>query len=179
MWKVIGPLFVFVILIVFVILFLPENSIISSDDIVLNSTAFLDGGEIPAKYTCDGENINPPLQFSGLPGSTKSLVIIMYDESTEKEFSHWVLFNVKPTLKEIKMNTNEGRLGFNDFNEKGYSGPCPPPGDSAHTYVIKVYATNTVPIFSPTSPITRSVVEDKIDGRVVGSATLKGTYARA
>ncbi|MCA9485530.1 MAG: YbhB/YbcL family Raf kinase inhibitor-like protein [Nanoarchaeota archaeon] len=176
--KVIVPLVFLAGIITLVILFLPNNSLISGNTLNLNSTAFENNGEIPSKYTCDGENTNPPLSISGVPAKTKSLVLIMYDkDSLEKEFSHWVVFNMKPTLTEIPINSQEGKFGVNNWNKKEYSGPCPPQ-NSTHNYVFHLYALNTVPIFSPTTPITREVVESKIKNKVIDEAELTGFYSR-
>lgn len=180
MWKVIGPLLVLAALIAMAVLFFPEENIIGGGNMKINSTVFFNEGRIPSKYTCDGINTNPPLSISGIPSRAKSLVLIMYDEDSDPEdFSHWVNFNIKPSVNEIEENFEEGKQGFNDFNSKDYKGPCPPLGEDDHTYVYKVYAINTVPLWSPREPITKELVEEKIKSRIIDEAEIKGLYSRS
>lgn len=179
MWKVIAPLLVLVFLAAFVVLFLPNKSIISSSDMVLNSTAFDDQGAIPVNFTCDGTGGNPPLSIYGVPKNAKSLVLEMYDlDAPNGEFVHWVVFNIKPSVTQVPTGFTEGKPGVNGAGQHGYTEPCPPAGDDPHRYVFKLSAVNTVPIYSPREPITKEVVESKIKGRVIEETTLTGTYQR-
>jgi Raf kinase inhibitor-like YbhB/YbcL family protein len=106
--------------------------------LVVQSTAFADNGHIPPKYTCDGENSNPPFEISNIPEETRSLAIIMEDpDAPGGLFIHWLLWNVSPE-ESIAEKTNQGVSGMNDFGKTGYGGPCPPSG--SHHYYIKVFA---------------------------------------
>ncbi len=109
-------------------------------------SVFENGGVIPKKYTCDGENVNPPLRLENLDAKAKSIVIIVEDlDAPNGVFTHWIIYNVPPT-NEIPEGVPRGKIiekpfkamqGKNDFGFYGYGGPCPPYG--VHRYVFKVY----------------------------------------
>lgn len=106
--------------------------------IKVRSSAFSHGGHIPMKYTCEGENVNPPLEFDGLPENTKSLALIVEDPDAPKGvYDHWLLWNISQKGN-ISENSNPGTTGKNSFGNTGYGGPCPPSG--SHRYFFKVYA---------------------------------------
>ena len=109
--------------------------------IQITSTAFTEGGKIPRIYTCDDQNISPPLSWTGVPTTTVSLAIIMDDpDAPSGTWVHWVLYNLPPALTTLEQGkTGIGTDGKNDFNRMGYGGPCPPRG-STHRYYIKLYA---------------------------------------
>lgn len=143
----------------------------------IHSEAFKDSQPIPAKYTCDGENISPPLQWTGIPKGTKSLVLIVDDpDAPKKTWTHWVVFNIDPTLTEIK----EGEYpkgsyqGINDFKHPSYGGPCPPSG--SHRYYFKLFALNDTLKLSPGA--TKEQVEKAMQLHIIGQAQLIGTYSR-
>ena len=95
-------------------------------NLVVQSIAFANNGHIPPKYTCEGENINPPIEISDIPEDTKTLAIIMEDpDAPAGDFTHWLSWNISPA-EEITENTNQGVSGINDFGKTGYAGPCPP-----------------------------------------------------
>src|SRR6266508_4101097 len=114
--------------------------------IKLTSTAFQDGGMIPAKYTCDGTNVSPPLEWSDAPQTTKSLALICDDpDAPGKTWVHWVVFDLpggRTSLPENVPPQNAiaagGKQGTNDFKKNGYGAPCPPSG--MHRYFVKIYA---------------------------------------
>ena len=107
----------------------------------VSSAAFSEGGHIPEKYTCEGENINPPLDISGFPEETKTFAIIVEDPDVQQGvFDHWLTWNIFPNEPIVENNTT-GTNGRNSFGTEGYSGPCPPSG--SHRYFFKVYALNT------------------------------------
>jgi Raf kinase inhibitor-like YbhB/YbcL family protein len=120
--------------------------------LMINSTAFSNRGDIPAKYTCDGQDISPPLAWSGVPTNAKSLVLIVDDPDApdpaapKLTWVHWVLYNIPPTatgLPEAVKQLPAGTLeGMNDWKRTGYGGPCPPVG--RHRYFHKLYALNSV-----------------------------------
>jgi Raf kinase inhibitor-like YbhB/YbcL family protein len=102
------------------------------------SLAFSQGGHIPKKYTCEGEDVNPPLEISNLPEKTKTLVVIIEDPDTKQGvFDHWIVWNIPPN-EPIAENSVPGTSGLNSFGTEGYKGPCPPAG--SHRYFFKVYA---------------------------------------
>lgn len=105
------------------------------------STAFSHNGHIPSEYTCDGKDINPPLEVSDIPDGTKSLAIIVEDPDAPRGvFDHWLVWNISPN-EAIAEKANPGISGTNDFGNTGYGGPCPPSG--VHRYFFKVYALDT------------------------------------
>ena len=96
---------------------------------------------IPQKYTCDGENINPPLQITDIPSNTESLVLIVDDpDAPSGDWIHWLVWNINPQTKEIMEDSvpENAVVGTNDFKKMEYDGPCPPSG--THRYVFKVLA---------------------------------------
>ena len=107
----------------------------------VNSIAFSHGGHIPKKYSCEGENINPPLEINRFPKDTKTLAIIFEDpDATRGIFDHWLVWNIPPN-EPISENYIAGVSGRNSFGNTGYGGPCPPSG--SHRYYFKVYALDT------------------------------------
>ena len=148
----------------------------------LSSTAFKDNGYIPRKYTCDGEDISPPLSWSGAPPETKSYVLIVYDPDAPKgTFYHWLLYNIPAELSSLPEGvpkdpeTEYGLQGVNDFGTLGYGGPCPPTG-SAHRYVFVLLALNTKLDLSPGATIDELL--EAVSGHVIAYAKLTGIYGR-
>lgn len=104
------------------------------------SSVFLNEGQIPVRYTCDGKDYSPPLSISGVPEGAKSLVLVMEDpDAPGGSFYHWLLWNISPQITEIKENkTPSGAVvGRNDFGRFDYGGPCPP---QEHHYIFQLYA---------------------------------------
>jgi len=120
--------------------------------ITLNSSAFENGGAIPSKYTCDGEQKNPPLSIAAAPANTKSFALIVDDPDVPKQlkpdgmFVHWVLFNIPPTTISIGEGERVGTAGQNGAGKNQYTGPCPPAQyePSTHRYFFKIYALDTM-----------------------------------
>ena len=111
---------------------------VSTTLLKIDSPAFENEEMIPVKYTCQGENINPPLIIRDIPQGAKSLVLIMEDpDAPNGTFDHWLLWNI-PVSGTIDENTKAGTSGINDFGKTGYGGPCPPSG--THRYFFRVYA---------------------------------------
>ena len=150
----------------------------------LTSTAFRDGAAIPVKHTCDGVDVSPPLAWSDAPAGTRSFAFIADDpDAPAGAWVHWLLYNLPAAVSELPENVAKvesldlggARQGRNDFRRPGYGGPCPPPGP-AHRYVFTLYALD--------APLTlkagaqRKDVETAMEGHVLGSAQLMGTYAR-
>src|SRR2546430_12080109 len=115
----------------------------------LTSTAFEEGAMIPAEYTCDGQNISPPLSWSGVPDGAKTLALVADDPDAPRgTWVHWVAYNLPAATKELPENVpaqdalaSGGRQGKNDFGKIGYGGPRPPPG-AAHPYYLQIFPLN-------------------------------------
>jgi Raf kinase inhibitor-like YbhB/YbcL family protein len=111
---------------------------ITTDVLNVRSVAFSQGGHIPKKYTCEGEDVNPPLEISNLPVETKTVALIVEDpDAPHGTFDHWIAWNIQPN-ESIAENSLPGINGTNGFGKTGYGGPCPPSG--SHRYFFKVYA---------------------------------------
>ncbi len=149
----------------------------------LTSSAFDDGDAIPAEYTCDGDNISPPLALAGVPDGTRSLVLICDDpDAPAKTWVHWVLYDLPPTLTELHEAVPDhrepdmgGLHGTNDFKNLGYGGPCPPAG-SAHHYHFKLYALDKMLNLEPGA--TKESVESAMGEHLLAQTELVGTYER-
>lgn len=148
--------------------------------IKLESRAFVNGGEIPKRYTCYGENISPPLSWSDIPEGTKSFVIIMEDpEAFLINNIHWVLYNIPGNYTEIEEGVlpaqwlpNDAIHGDNTFDTNGYSGPCPQL--RKHTFVITIYALdNKLPV---EIGLSRSELLDKIKDDIIGYGFMKAKF---
>lgn len=143
----------------------------------ITSPAFENNQPIPRKYTCDGENINPPLIFADLPEEAKSLVLIVDDpDAPMGTFTHWTVWNIDPGVSFIPENSvPEGAIeGMTDFGKPGYGGPCPPSG--THRYFFKLYALNTVLILEPKAKVNDLM--QAIKDYIIAQAELIGTYSR-
>ncbi len=141
------------------------------------SSAFEDNNFIPSQYTCDGNNVNPPLTFSQVPKEAKSLVLIVDDpDAPSKTWVHWVLYNMPPTTIQIVENyvPEKSMVGMTDFGKLGYGGPCPPSG--THRYFFKLYALDLVLTLSQGA--TKQEVEDKMQNHILASSQLVGIYKR-
>ncbi|HLC86003.1 MAG TPA: YbhB/YbcL family Raf kinase inhibitor-like protein [Candidatus Nanoarchaeia archaeon] len=146
----------------------------------LTSSVFENNGEIPSKYTCNGENISPPLEIHDVPKSSKSLVLIMDDPDAVKPagkvWDHWVVFNIPVTTKEIEEGSNpQGVMGKNTRGNLNYGGPCPP--DTKHRYFFKLYALDSSLNLKEGS--TKNEVEEAMKDHILEQATLMGTYERS
>lgn len=145
--------------------------------IKVTSSVFSEGEEIPQKYSCDGENIHPPLTIEGVPAEAQSLVIIMDDpDAPQGTFTHWLLWNLEPTVQEIEENVDpeDAVYGENDAGQVGYAGPCPPSG--THRYFFKVYALDNFLDIPHDS--TRQELEKYLEGHIIDEGELVGKYTR-
>lgn len=142
----------------------------------LTSTAFVDNEAMPAKYTCDGEDVNPPLQITGVPDGAKSLVLIVDDpDAPAGNWVHWVVFNVPPSMTEIL--ENHGPPGVHGKGTSGnleYHGPCPP--DRQHRYFFKLYALDAM--LDLAEGASKEEVKRAMAGHILGQAELIGLYER-
>ena len=151
--------------------------------LTLTSPAFADGGPIPGVHTCDGRNLQPALQWSGVPAGTRTLALIVHDPDAPRgDFTHWLLYDIPTTVNMIPESpnpTSTGVPGANDFGREGYGGPCPPTNHGSHRYVFTLYALD-LPAGATglNRGANRAAVEDAIQGHILDQATLTGVFAR-
>jgi len=144
------------------------------NELRVRSVAFSYGGHIPPKYTCEGENINPPLEVSGFPQKTKSLALIVEDPDAPKGvYDHWIVWNIPPN-EAIAENSRPGISGTNSFGNTGYGGPCPPAG--THRYFFKVYALDNELDIRPGSD--KKMLEEAMKDHVLASGELMAHYQK-
>ena len=140
----------------------------------ITSSAFEHNERIPAKYTCNGQNINPALRIEDIPPGTQSMAIIVDDpDAPGKTFLHWLIWDIEPT-NEIAENTAPGTQGRTDFGKPAYGGPCPPSG--THRYFFRVYALGTTLGLPEGS--SRADLEQAMKGHVLAEAEIIGLYAQ-
>jgi Raf kinase inhibitor-like YbhB/YbcL family protein len=138
------------------------------------SSAFKYNERIPAKYTCDGIDVNPPLKFRNIPNGTKSLALIVDDpDAPMGTWIHWIVWNITPA-EEIDEDTVPGIEGINDFNKNSYGGPCPPSG--IHRYFFKIYALNAM--LDLNSNARKRDLEEAMKGKIISEGELIGLYGR-
>jgi Raf kinase inhibitor-like YbhB/YbcL family protein len=150
--------------------------------ITITSTAFSEGSMIPQNYACDGEDISPPLAWSGVPDGTKSLALICDDPDAPMGiWVHWVLFNIPAHIMELPANIppekiiqNGAKHGINDFRKFGYGGPCPPGG--THRYYFKLYALDTE--INVEAGINKAQLLQAMEGHILAEGQLMGRYSR-
>jgi len=153
---------------------------------IIESPSFMHDSVIPARHTCDGPNVSPPLTWAGIPAGTKSLALIVDDPDApdpaapKMTWVHWVLYNIPPdangltegiAVKDLPAGTLQG---VNDWQRIGYGGPCPPVGK--HRYFFKLYALDTV--LPDLKRPTKVVLEKAMQGRVLAHSELIGLYHR-
>jgi Raf kinase inhibitor-like YbhB/YbcL family protein len=151
----------------------------------LSSPAFSDHGPIPRRFTCEGEDVSPPLEWAGAPAGTKSLALIVDDPDApdpaapKRVWVHWVLAGLPATATKLVEGASSGKLpegartGKNDWGRSDYGGPCPPVG--RHRYFHKLYALDT--ILDLSTP-TKGELEKAMQGHVLARAELVGTYQK-
>lgn len=154
--------------------------------LTVTSQAFTHGSDIPARYTCEGADVSPPLAWSGVPAGTKSLALIVDDPdapdpaSPKMTWVHWVLYNIPPAAtaldegiasKNLPSGTREGE---NDWHRMGYGGPCPPIG--RHRYFHKIYALDVV--LPDQVSMNKAALEQAMHGHVLAQGELMGTYRK-
>jgi Raf kinase inhibitor-like YbhB/YbcL family protein len=147
-------------------------------DFQLTSIAFNDAQPIPRKYSCEGDNLSPPLDWSAPPEGTRSLALIVHDpDAPIGDFTHWLAWNIDPLDGGLEEGAHPPAEGTSGFGENGYGGPCPPAGDGAHRYQHELFALDTMLDLEPES--SRDQLEDAMEGHVLGGAELVGTYERS
>jgi Raf kinase inhibitor-like YbhB/YbcL family protein len=143
----------------------------------LSSSEFKENERIPKKYTCQGDDINPPLFIEGIPQGCKTLVLIMDDpDAPAGTWVHWVLFNIFPAPKIEENSVPKGALqGKNDFQREDYGGPCPPSG--THRYFFKLYALDCA--LALPKGAQKKDVEKAMLGHMLGQCQLVGLFSRS
>lgn len=142
----------------------------------ITSPAFENEGSIPSKYTCDGQDKSPPLEFSGVPEDAKSLALVVDDpDAPTKTWVHWMIHGISPSSEGIPEDSTPDNAFevINDFAKQAYGGPCPPSG--SHRYYFRLYALDV----SKLKNVTKENFAKKCKGHVLAEATLMGTYKRS
>ena len=152
--------------------------------LILKSTAFENGTDIPDQYTCQGDDISPPLSWENTPGTATSLVLIVDDpdapdpKAPKMTWVHWLLYNIPPDTNGLAEHMTRDKLpagtkeGLNDWKRTGYGGPCPPIG--RHRYFFKLYALDTV-LDVQNNP-TKANLEEAMQGHIIAQTELLGTF---
>jgi Raf kinase inhibitor-like YbhB/YbcL family protein len=155
-------------------------------NLTLESSAFTQGGEIPERYTCEGDDTAPPLAWHGVPAAARSLVLIIDDpdapdpEAPRMTWVHWVLYNLPPDTDGLPEGCRHADLpagtreGVNNWERTGYGGPCPPVG--RHRYFHRLFALDTT--LPDLNPPTAEAVMDAMAGHVIAQTELVGTYIK-
>ncbi|MEM0321630.1 MAG: YbhB/YbcL family Raf kinase inhibitor-like protein [Thermoprotei archaeon] len=140
-------------------------------------------GRFPSKYTCEGENQSPQLQWSGAPECESYALIVEDTHAPSGTFIHWTLYNIPAKVDRLPPNLPKtaelhgfGTQGVNDFGNMGYDGPCPPRGHGEHRYYFRLYALRTRTEYPP--GLTAEKLKERIRGLVVSQAEFVGKYSR-
>lgn len=157
----------------------PEQAV---GTLTLTSTAFVAGGAIPRKYTCDGEDVSPPLEWGAPPSGTRSLALIMDDpDAPAGTWAHWLLYNIPSDARGLPegiapdaVRPDGSRHGKNSWGNFGYGGPCPPSGQ--HRYFFRVYALDTT--LDLAAGVGKAQLLAAISGHILAQGELMGTYRR-
>jgi len=187
-WKkpvlsIVGVVLAIGLVLVLILRTAPSRTDKAAMTIQLTSSAFAEGEFIPAKYSCDGEDVSPPLKWSNLPTGVKGLALICDDpDAPVGTWVHWVLYGLPPTETELpeKIPTTEtlatgAKQGINDFKRIGYGGPCPPAG-RPHRYFFKLYALDAEITLEPGA--TKKDLVRVMYGRILAEGQLMGKYKR-
>lgn len=150
----------------------------------LTSTAFQAEGNMTQRFTCDGDNISPPLSWSGTPRGTKSFALIMHDPDAPRAggYTHWVIYDIPSSVTHLEENVPKqeklpggGIQGANDSGRPGYTGPCPPSG--THRYYFRMYALDQEVNLRPGA--SKSDLESAMKGHILAQTELMGKYKRS
>ena len=156
----------------------PNLNISTKKTMKISSPVFQNNGNIPPKYTCDGENASPPLEISDVPAEAQSLALVLHDPDAPlaEGFTHWVVWNIDPAVKDIPENSSpDGAIqGTTSSGRTGYTGPCPPSG--THHYEFRLYALDTK--FDLDSSAKKDDLEKAMEGHTVEQTLLTGLYQR-
>jgi len=154
--------------------------------LIITSSEFEHGAAIPSRYSCEGDDISPPLSWEGVPDGAKSLAFIMHDpdvpspDKPVRIWVHWVLYNLPPDTRFLPEHTTRSVLppgaleGINDWNRSGYGGPCPPMGK--HRYFHRLFALDKV--LDDLDNPTKTQLEQAMQRHIIAEAELMGTYQK-
>jgi len=147
---------------------------------VLSSSAFADGGRIPARYTCDGRGVSPLLQWSEQGHPAEYVLILTDPDAPGGTFVHWVMFGIPPQTEDVGegQGPTEARQGVNGFGGLGYGPPCPSAGDKPHHYVFTLYGLSSIRTSGLESGATAQAVLKAISCCIESEGTLTGVYER-
>jgi Raf kinase inhibitor-like YbhB/YbcL family protein len=145
----------------------------------ITSAAFQHQQRIPRKYTCDGQNINPPLVFVDVPQAASSLALLVDDPDAPRgTWVHWLVYNIPPAVREVKERSvpRDGVEGMTSAGKPGYAGPCPPAG--THRYCFKLYALDAMLEFDRPQRADSKVLEERMKDHLLEQTELVGLYSR-
>ncbi|MFQ6673156.1 MAG: YbhB/YbcL family Raf kinase inhibitor-like protein [Fidelibacterota bacterium] len=178
-----------VILLAILTLFSVNKQEETMDDFALSSHTFKEAEVIPSKYTCEGEDVSPPLAWTGSPAGTKSFALTCLDpDAPPGTWVHWVLYDLPgdssqleedvPKNETLEDGTKQGlSWGVSSFSRVGYHGPCPPPGHGFHRYYFTLYALDVEAVqLSPKA--THDELESAMEGHILAKASVMGRYKR-
>jgi Raf kinase inhibitor-like YbhB/YbcL family protein len=146
-------------------------------EFALESSAFANAQAIPSRHSCEGEDVSPQLRWTNVPEGTQSLALVVDDpDAPGRVFTHWIAYGLDPSAEGLSEGERAPREGRNDFGTTGYRGPCPPPGHGRHRYVFRLFALDSELELGPGA--SKPDLEQAIEGRVLTTAELVGTYER-
>jgi len=177
MIKILVGLFIFIFTVVFSPVAKNPKTPTIKKEMQITSSVFTNNSNIPQKFTCQAEGVNPPLKFSDIPANTKSLTLIVDDpDAIHGLFTHWVIFNMPPDTTEIKENSVPvGAVESTTSGGKpGFFAPCPPSGTGNHRYQFKLYALDIVLVLTPN--VSVDDIENAMQGHIIASSQLTGIY---
>lgn len=151
-------------------------------DLEVTTPAFRDGESIPAKHTCEGDDVSPALNWQGLPEGTKSVAVFCHDPDAPLVkpgaygFTHWLIYNLPAGISGLEEGTSEGDVGVNDAGNSGYNGPAPPPGHGLHRYFFWVLALDQE--LNLEAGLTLEQFLEKVEPHLLGMNRMMGSYKR-
>jgi len=151
-------------------------------DLEVTTPAFRDGESIPAKHTCEGDDVSPALSWQGLPEGTKSVAVFCHDPDAPLVkpgaygFTHWLIYNLPAGISGLDEGTTEGDVGVNDAGNSGYNGPAPPPGHGLHRYFFWVLALDQE--LNLQAGLTLEQFLEKVEPHLLGMNRMMGSYRR-
>jgi Raf kinase inhibitor-like YbhB/YbcL family protein len=143
----------------------------------LTSPAFANADRIPDRFTCEGDDVSPLLEWTGVPENAVSLALVIEDpDAAVRAFTHWTAWGIEPGSGRLEEGERAPFEGRNDFGDTGYRGPCPPVGRGPHRYFFRLYALDSE--LELESGKSRRSVDDALDGRILETTELLGIYER-
>jgi Raf kinase inhibitor-like YbhB/YbcL family protein len=147
------------------------------DAFALETSAFDNAQSVPSRHTCEGDDVSPPLRWTNVPERTRSLALVVDDpDAPSGVFTHWIAWGLTPAAEGLGEGEPAPSEGQNDFGTTGYRGPCPPRGHGRHRYVFRLYALDAE--LELAAGVAKAELEQAIEGHVLTTAELVGTYER-